>query len=427
MEKHNKLFLIITLVAVLFVIAGCSGSDTDGELTEEQLEAELNEFLGEDDLGDDPFALEEEETQRGAIAGQAYAKSAASNRQPSYTTTCTPGADSTVNLVATRSFSNTCTERVYTDAQKTRMLNTLPRSIQRYQSYLDSGRYNRNPSFLTRIQNYISNSEAQVRIFESGSNTIYTSNVYSCSLRGSLAASRELCEFGCSDDGACNPPPAQEEAQSPTVQVVSADTQPEAQVEIVDGTVEVNDLAVVGVVGDVDWSDVTLELGVDNAQVALSGTGLDGIEHFLYLKNTGVGIYICPDAEELSEVTADCEENNIVRHDECDTDFNRAIGSAVHVGCEIVGDTYKISGLAGSGGGAILPAADLHESVEDQEMCPPGYDYAKCWMAENYPAVTEDRLHCQVPWSVHNANTTITCSNGCNDGVAAWDGIASCN
>ncbi|MBD3248539.1 hypothetical protein GF336_00660 [Candidatus Woesearchaeota archaeon] len=117
---------------------------------------------------------------------------------------------------------------------------------------------------------------------------------------------------------------------------------------------------------DVDLSGVTADADSSRTVVANLGSvsGVIGT-HSLYVPITeATGVYVCPDAEILSEVVEGCTNEGNFSYSECDSITEKNIGGDT-VTCEIIGTDYKVSGLTGSGGGETPLGGDGDPAVPE--------------------------------------------------------------
>ncbi|MBD3249197.1 hypothetical protein GF336_04070 [Candidatus Woesearchaeota archaeon] len=103
----------------------------------------------------------------------------------------------------------------------------------------------------------------------------------------------------------------------------------------------------------INLSEVFVDADSTSTVVANLGE-VDGVtgNHTLYVPVVEeIGVYVCPDAETLSEITTSCSGYELFDYaTECDGNTAKNVGGDSVI-CEIVSGNYKLSGLTGSGGG----------------------------------------------------------------------------
>ena len=104
-----------------------------------------------------------------------------------------------------------------------------------------------------------------------------------------------------------------------------------------ENTVSVNGVPTLAVSPTTSLSGVSIQTSNDDSTVVV--TGLTGIVHYILVKNTGTGVFICSTATTVSTTTLSCPGIVKYTHAQC---LDATQDEITNTGCEVSGDYYKV-------------------------------------------------------------------------------------
>ncbi len=119
-------------------------------------------------------------------------------------------------------------------------------------------------------------------------------------------------------------------------------------------------LVLFNITGDADFTSFTVDSS--NGMTVVDFAGIENVSatHTLYVRNTlGYGVYACPSATSIGQVTAYCAGRVVFTHAEC-----AAATAKSGLTCSISGSDYLVDGMSGSGLAENTEAGDTTVNLD---------------------------------------------------------------